>query len=131
MGRSVSTPCNAVAVTYRDVTEIEDAEQFEYEVIEDLREYAKTLWPSLTECDKWIGREDHAVLENGHAYIGVSDYCGLAAFWLVPKDDRDYGESLARQWCEQVSAKFIKAFGNLRCIGRLSNGEAVYQKGET
>lgn len=122
MGRSVSYPSNAV-VAYNTWEADEDAD-FQWDVIDDLVNYAPTLWPSLTPCDRWLGREDHAVLENEHAYVGVSEYCGLVAYWIVAKDT-DNG--LAERWVAQVAPKFVKTFGRLRRLGTFSNGEAIFE----
>ncbi len=96
MGRSVSYPGGYSVVTFKEwfKPELEpgenyrepEPEDFDY-FLEDLTEYAPTLWPSLGPCDVWLGNENHAVLENAHAYIGVSEYCGLASLWIVPKVD--------------------------------------------
>jgi hypothetical protein len=123
MGRSVSYPIDAIVVAY-NVFEGEDALDFEWQVIEDLRNHAQELWPSLRECDHWLDREDHAVLENALAYVGVSEYDGVVAYWVVPKEA---AQPLAERWCEQIAPRFEKAFGRLRPVGRFSNGERLFE----
>lgn len=150
MGRSVSYPSGYSTVTFKEWYQPEphncddmgcdefcnlqdtmpepEPEDFDF-FVEDLQEYAPTLWPSLVKCDKWVGREDHALLENDHCYIGVSEYCGLASLWIVPKeDDTGYPSGLAANWCEQIADKFVATFGQLVKLGSMSNGEGVYRR---
>lgn len=152
MGRSVSYPTGYSTVTFKDWYKPEphdcdelDCDEFcdlhgetptestgddwEY-YLEDLTEYAPTLWPSLSKCDKWLGNEDHALLENDHCYMGASEYCGLASLWIVPKCNDWTGEpsALAARWCEQISDKFVSTFGDLIHIATASNGEAFYRR---
>ena len=133
MGRSVSRPSNAQVTCYQDVSEFEDQDDFQW-FIDDIQEQCKAAWPSLTDCSKWLDREDHAILENGHCYIGVSEYCGLAAIWIVPKaceyyysDDKNT-EGLAARWIDRIRPKFEKLFGELAHLGTMSNGCGVYRK---
>jgi hypothetical protein len=134
MSRSVSIPCGALEVAYQDVSE------YEWDTfpcfLQDIQAYAKRLWPSLRECDTWLDREDHAILENDLCYLGVSEYCGLASIWLVPKEYPDSGcfradaylYPLAVHWIERVAQKFHKIFGHYRKLGTFSNGESIYEK---
>ena len=130
MGRSVSYATGSTSVCYRTFKpETPEDSQFEWEYFEDwLRETAAAAWPSLEPCDNtWLGREDHAILENAHAYIGVSEYCGLVSIWLAPKDNSEHPE-LSEHWCNQISAKFEKLFGEYRKIATASNGESFYER---
>ncbi len=140
MGRSVSTPHNASVVAYSYI-EAEGDDDFASQdafdsMVEDLTEYAPTLWPSLRKCDKntWLGREDHALLENDLCFMGISEYCGCVAYWIVPRDDRRSGysdqgtDNLCANWIGQIEAKFLKTFGRMTSIGRASNGEQFFQK---
>lgn len=125
MSRSVSVPRNAEVVCYQH-RKFED--EFEWEdLVEDIRESCKSVWPSLEDCDEFLDREDHALLENRLVYIGVSEYCGLVAIWIVPKEDY-YGNEkpLAFGWIGRISERFREMFGELVCKGRFSNGEAVF-----
>lgn len=141
MGRSVSYASGSVAVCFRDVSSfgygIDEDGEVNYDdydswsaedswemFVEGIVYDAINKWSSFSPTDEWVGREDHAILENTYAYIGVSEYCGLAAVWLLPKEDNP----LAENWCEQISKNFEKMFGEYRKIGSMSNGEGVYEK---
>jgi hypothetical protein len=134
MARSVSIPCNATEIAYQDVSE-HDRETFQW-FLDDIRDHARSLWPSLRDCDTWLGREDHAILENDLCYLGVSEYLGLASVWLVPKDYPDSGYvgghayiyPLAVNWISRIAPTFHRAFGQYRRIGTFSNGESVYER---
>jgi len=139
MGRSVSTPSGTDWVLYLH-PDIEDEWQFR-DFIEDIRETLKADHPELENCEEWPGREDHAILESGDCYIGVSEYCGLVALWGLPKEpDQDYEpecplEAVAEEalhWSRiqaiEASARKYWGEGSLRKIGTFSNGEAVFEK---
>lgn len=137
MGRSVSQPRNSIVVAFNtwgkqpddwDETKLGEwhGGDFEMDVIWDVQNYAPTLWPSLEECDQWLGREDHAILENCHCYVGVSEYCGMVAYWIVAKDD-DERRGLHEAWCRKIAAKFEQTFGKYRKLGNFSNGTAAYK----
>jgi hypothetical protein len=88
------------------------------------------LFPSVTETDRWLGREDHAVAENGLAYFGASEYCGILALWVVPKDD-DYQDigGLANHWIDKAWPRVEERYPHrLYRLGTMSNGESVYRK---
>lgn len=153
MGRSVSYPHDAEIVCFRTLeveswedededgnTVVNEPTDLDYQdafdsMLEDLQEYAPTLWPSLRKCDEWIGREDHAILENDFCYMGISEYCGLVALWVKSKAD-DYEGSwyadevrkaaLARNWVSQIKPKFVATWGDLVKRGTFSNGESFY-----
>lgn len=149
MGRSVSYPYNAEIVCFRAIEPEawadtdEDGNEVMREptdldyMVEDLQEYAPTLWSSLRKCDTWIGREDHALLENDLCYMGISEYCGLVAIWVKSKADDLEGSwsadearkaALARHWVSQIEDKFRQTWGDLRKIGTFSNGEAIHER---
>lgn len=134
MSRTVSTPSGAEVVCYRDTAfgynELGDFDEFvadaEWELfVEDIVETSKSYWPSFVASEKWLGREDNALLENELTYLGVSEYCGIAAIWLVPKSD--YG-GCAEHWCQQIAPKFHQLFGELQHVATFSNGEGLYRK---
>ena len=140
MGRSVSTPRNAVLVAFDDwfdgeyededtgETKYREAEHWDWDDYKEcLTERVKELWPSFEPCKKWLGNEDLAIMENSLAYFGVSEYCGLASIWMVPKDD-DSVVNLAEPWLTRASKKFNANFGSLYKLGTMSNGEGVYQR---
>jgi len=143
MGRSVSTPCNARAVVFAEILDYGyDPETEEYDdfisqiewedMIINLREHLELAFKSLYPCDAWLGNEDHAIMENGLAYVGVSEYCGCLSVWIVPKDDDDIA-NLAGHWCARAQKTLESIVQNvvgnrLRLIGRFSNGEAVFER---
>jgi hypothetical protein len=137
MGRSVSYPNDNAAVCFTTF-EPEDTTgetTFEWEwFVENIQVKAQSAWPSMEPCDKWLDREDHAILENAHAYIGVSEYCGVVSIWLVSKADEmccyPSEAALADGWCTRVSNNFKAVFTDLELIGRASNGEAFFQRVE-
>lgn len=151
MGRSVSYPTGAEVTflhptfweraidklrdtdAYQDATEdeqqsLEEELEYDYHDFDDLEdvlfEQAREAWPSMSPCKHWVGREDHAITENGHAWFGLSEYCGLVAVWLVAKD-RD--NALAEAWVAQASRK-LHSMGQLRKVATMSNGEAVFER---
>jgi hypothetical protein len=132
MGRSVSYANNSVQVEYATF-ECEDSEwagdEFQ-DCISYLQDVASKHYPSLTPCDEWVDREDQAVLENRHCYIGVSEYCGLVSVWVQPKGEDRYSDpsGLALHWCGQINLRPLAAcFGTaLISRGRFSNGEQIF-----
>lgn len=137
MSRSVSYPSGAnVAFTVLEVECDEDWE-FEYEWLrEDLSERAAAAFPSLVPHDGWRGREDRILMRNAYADFGVSTYGGLVAIWIVERDDGSYWDAewrtarspRARCWLRQIARRFDRLFGDFDCLGRMSNGEAIYRK---
>ena len=120
MGRSVSYAKGSIAIAY---SYFESENEFDF-VIENMQQHAMSIWTSLSACDKWLGREDHAVLENAHCYMGLSEYCGLVSYWIVPKEDNN----LSKAWCNSIANKFKSAFGTINKVGTFSNGEAVFER---
>lgn len=116
----------------------EDAMRWEFEALtDDIREQAKQFWPSMRKCDEWIGREDHAILENDFAYMGLSEYCSLVAIWVASKADDLEGSwysdqrmlaPLARTWINRIEPRFKKLFGQLRKVATASNGETFFER---
>lgn len=145
MGRSVSYPNDTLILTFSTYETGYEAEAHDVEegyaetvgewidnefafddVLEDLRETCKSMWPSLYECDEWLDREDHAVMQNGLVQVGVSEYCGLLSYWVVARGDAP--EALAARWADQIREAFTKTFGTLVKLGNMSNGEGVYKR---
>lgn len=125
MGRSVSFANGSLIVAYTYV-EWELDETYEWDwFVEGTVDAAKKAWPSFTECSKWLGREDHAILENSLGYIGLSCYASLVSVWFAPKDE--YAD-LAARFANQISPKFQRLFGTLHKVGAMSNGEGVYEQ---
>lgn len=102
----------------------------------NLRATFKAAFRSLEACEEWLDREDRAVLENRHVWIGVSEYCGLVSVWCKPKDGdwrNDYQTSpLALHWAESIEAKAARLLDGfttrLNRLGTFSNGEGVYTR---
>ena len=131
MARSVSVPTGAFVVAYEWLEQSHDGDDSNFygdEFLEDVTCRAEELFPSLRECNEWLGREDRAILENSFAYFGVSEYCGLVSIWMVLKDQDDHNVHLAEHWAAQVSTKFKEVFGTLTKVGTFSNGEAIFEK---
>jgi len=150
MACSVSTPRNAYEIVY--LNQPYDVETAAYygaaafdDFIEDLQQVLDGSagapggkgFPSLEPCDEWLDREDHAILENSHAYVTVSEYNGLVAVCLVPKEEStfNYDQSrvaLAEAWTRKACDGFIrllyKAYSGCALIsqGRFSNGEQCF-----
>ena len=138
MSRSVSTHINAVATVYLH-PEFEDDVDREYEwecFIEDLQNVITGVsgvkgssYPSMSPCNRWSGREDHVILENGRAEVSVSEYCGLVSVCLAP---RNVDDPLDEGWCGGVASNFKKllhtAYPNSAMVsmGHFSNGEQVF-----
>lgn len=120
MARSVSTPSEASDVAYATF----EGDDFS-DAIAEMQVIARRKYPSLSPCDRWLGRENHAVLENKYCSITVSEYCGLVAVAIVPGS----GYSLSDSWCSKVNLEpLVACFGQaLRKQGTFSNGEAIFQ----
>jgi hypothetical protein len=110
-----------------------DGDDFD-DLIEDFRQHLKTLFPSVEEADDWIWSEDHVLAENKLARFGMSEYCGLVAYWIVPVEQydrngyRNEASDLAPRWIKSIADKFVAAFGELSKVGSFSNGEGVYRR---
>ena len=152
MGRSVSYPSGATVayfaaepdedfcITCSNVASDctcaeEDRDMIEGEVnFDSLREWAmdaaQSLFPSMWPEDReWRGREDRVLMRNYLADFGWSEYCGLIAFWLVPREGLEGNlEAFADRWIASVEGKFSKTFANLTRLGTFSNGEGVFQR---
>lgn len=151
MGRGVSRHKYSIETCYEDVSWMghdydEDTGEYLYDFdsydqckaewdwqdwVEWQQEKAKELFPSMTPCDEWLDREDRAIMENDHAYIGVSEYCGQASIWLVCKADLGEGtghDGISMAWCHKAAHGFSQKFGDLVRLGTMSNGESVYQR---
>lgn len=136
MARSVSYPTGSI-IAFRMIYEDDDDPSWAYDcLVEDVIDSARCAFPSLQRYKGWRGREDRILLRNAFADCGISTYCGLAAIWLVERDDSGYWErseaqpssGCAQHWIAQVSGKFVGLFGELRLVGRFSNGEAIYER---
>lgn len=137
MGRSVSYPTGAL-VAFQGL-EIDDEDDWKVTLEwlrDDLIAQARRAFPSLEPHEGWRGRKDRILLRNGCADFGLSIYGGLAAVWIVERDDTSYHEAelqrplhaLAQQWLCRIAGRFADLFGEYVCLGHMSNGEGVYRK---
>lgn len=119
-----------------DCSEQDPSDDWDY-YCEDFQREMIRAFPSLSECDEWVGREDHALLENDYCRIGVSEYCGLVSMWVQPKDphysENESWDARRDHWIAQIGPKFHKVAGTcfgtaLRKLGSFSNGEGVYER---
>ena len=107
---------------------------------EDLKILLQEAFPSLTEDEKWLGREDQAILGNAYAYFGWSEYCGLVAVWVSAKEP-DYRasaawEAMRDKWIASIEKRFAKTVAKawgvpLNKLGTFSNGESVFAQKKT
>lgn len=99
-------------------------------LVDDFKEQVKKRYPSVWEiAPKWIDREDCAFLANNYCYFGMSEYCGVIAYWVVPRGDLDWAEEgRALHWFNQIEAGWSKLFSTMHRVGGFSDGTSVYQK---
>lgn len=137
MGRSVSYASGSTVVKYAYFEYDDEDSYFVQEAFDDTLDYLKSqlteAFPSLSETDTWLGREDHALVENNLVYIGLSEYCGLVSVWVKPKEDDHGYTNFGVRWAQQIEDKLEKiiknAFGySLSKVGHMSNGEGVFSK---
>lgn len=133
MGRSVSYPSNALIVTFNTVQSYYEAEESYIEarwddLLEDFVNACEECWPSLNLDIKWLGDEDQALLSNRLVRIGVSEYCGMVSYWVVPNEQNPECFTLATRWAKQIEEAFVRNFGGYQKVGSMSNGTGVYQK---
>lgn len=142
MARSVMVPSNAEKVVYVPFDVDEEDLDIESDLFEDfvneIQHVLKSRYRSLQECDRWVGREERAILENAYAEVVVSEYGGLVSISLCPTDEPCGDpesialENLGASWCGQISEGFAnllnETFGGLRKIATASNGEAFFKR---
>lgn len=111
--------------------------EWEFEGVTDSFDIFTEAFPSLSSCDSWLDREDHALLENRFCHIGISEYCGVVAVWLVGKEpdwrDGPGWEALRDRWLASVRPRFEKLANSILPsamvrMGTFSNGESVYHR---
>ena len=139
MSRSVSVPSEVTQVVYTTLEQDNDDEDnwIWDDFIASLKAEAQAKIAGMEECDVWVDREDHAILQNSHALLGVSEYCGLVSVWIrpnknfVPQSDAD--ELAQALECNNIPlAKIVEAANGtvLRHVATFSNGEAVYERSQ-
>lgn len=133
MARTVSTPHNAYCVTYlnlsRHISEEDYDNEYEFQLLlESITETLMERYPSLYPVNKWIDREDKVILENRLVQIGVSEYCGLMALWVIPRYENDYSVDNLSQKFSRTIEPTINGLGDLRKVATFSNGEAMYEQ---
>lgn len=134
MGRSVSHAEYSKHITYTHLEylgdEWADRDQWQ-DFIEGLRNQIKELFPSMYECNEWVGREDYAIMENRYARIGVSEYDGMVSIWMQPIDlETGHGDDerlvgIQESWIDKARDKHI-SLGNLKRQGGFSDGTSLY-----
>lgn len=131
MGRGVYYPTDAEATVFSNLLCIDPAEDWEWEwdcLLDNIRSAMAIRYPSFEPCDHWIGNEGHVILENYHAQIVVSEYCGIAAVSLRASDD-----SMGKAWCRLIADGWTEVLEALVPeplirLGSMSNGETVYRR---
>jgi|GEM_PF-1341028 len=157
MARSVSRHSNAYETVYLhgisftwdqeqepedDSEENSEDDSFSFFEFSDFLEYLVTViqfrYPSFEVADRWEGRENHVVLENGSAEISVAEYNGLISICLAPREPSDCSENHAmdysrnKNWtrmiCDNFKKELHKAFHKqaLNSTGTFSNGEQAF-----
>lgn len=134
MGRSVSTHRHSVSTVFLHPEFGTDDVYFDFdwrEFVDDVKAVLQHKYPSLCECDRWQDREDHVILENSQVEISVSEYCGLVAVCLAPRDpDNAFHVAIAERMAKGFEKTLHKVFPKsaLKRIGGFSNGESVYER---
>ena len=91
MARSVSYPTGAIVAYQLFEPEEEDDWEWEFQdLVQDIAATARNAFPSLEPHACWRGREDRLLLRNAYADFGISIHGGLAAIWIVERDDGRY-----------------------------------------
>ena len=130
MSRSVWTHSDAIETAFFMMEAdgcIDDWEEW----VQDVREEFKCKFPSMRDCDYWPEEESHAIVENEHCMVVISEYCGLISLGVVALDASLYDglNALATYWTQTNAAPFLRErYGELRKIGMMSNGESVYER---
>lgn len=132
MGRSVATHSRSIDDIYTTFTPEEGLEQEDWQdFLDNIKYTAQEAVPSLAPINRWDERECRFILANGHFRLCVSEYCGLVAVGIVPRDDVAHpglAAAGAEKAAKRIRAALEKRFDVYACAGRFSNGEAVYTK---
>jgi len=130
MSRSVSRHPHAVETVFLNHPFEDDEEYGWSDFIEDLRENVlKPRFPSLRICDRSAGREDHVILENQRCEVSVSEYHGIVAVCLAPKDpDNPLDANLAAVCGPGFRKTVVENYHGSALVsqGTCSNGEQIF-----
>lgn len=125
MSRSVNYLDNADHVAYIDASGIDTEWEWD-DFTDELESKLTDMFPSLEPSGKWDNNETRIILENEHAVVGLSEYCGLVSVSIRHKDDDDW-VGLHEHWVNSIESKFL-SIGELKKVGTFSNGEAVFER---
>lgn len=125
MGRSVSVPYKAVAVSYAYVGQ--DGEMTlddMHDCVANAREVIAKRYRSAEVANHWLDRESLVFCQTGRLEFGLAVYSSVLSLWAVPRSGRTKGKSPGQRWMDQLAECFGRP---LRLIGTFSNGESVYE----
>lgn len=128
MGRSVDYPSNASFTFFFAVPEWFREEVWTWqEYIDQITDLLEAHYPSVTDCDRWRGREQHVIAENSRGEFVLCVYCGLASLSFVPTDNLGavWGSKIRDGLLAKLKATDLGLV--LRKIATMSNGEGVYE----
>ena len=103
-----------------------------YSVLTALKEVAPSLYEPSPK--RWDGNETLIILENSHAEIGISEYCGLVSLSIRVNETNQYytgNNSLSLNWIRKMWQPMVIAMmkNGVNMYGKqgtFSNGEGVY-----
>lgn len=141
MGRSVAVPAHATETVYLDMRDDLNDEWDWDDFIDDLRAVVRERYPTFEDAKTWVGRECLAILENQHAYIVVSEYCGCVSVSLLPRAGElemdGWAYNLSSAWCRQIESRWREYLESrysqsaMQRMCTMANGVSVYQKVNT
>lgn len=132
MGRGVATAEGALTTVYIELQGDRDIDGWR-ELLDFIRSAIKCRYRSFWDTERWIGREVMTILENRHAEVTISEYCGIMAVCLRVYDNAEYPE-LAKTWIASIEKGFRtglqQAFEGSILVkqGTMSNGVSVFHK---
>jgi len=134
MGRGVSVPSGAQWTVYFNLEDPldEDGNTIPFEqqdwdfMLEDTQEHIISKFPSFIRCNRWLDREDHAILENELGCLVLCEYCGVCSLSYVSESE----DFPVKAWYfgYLMYPEIKKTYGQLEKLGTFSNGEAVFQQ---
>jgi hypothetical protein len=137
MGRSVSCLDNERHTTFIHFNQ-GDSPCFDYEW-EDFEEEVESCFshiPSLTPVfHRWDGRETKVILENSHAEIGISEYCGIVSVSIrTNENNAPVKIGLAEHWIDSIWPSVLQKLSehfpqdHITRVGGFSDGTSVYER---